>query len=373
MKDFLVSSVKYEETIKAPEQVEINKSSVRSMINSLSIIKNCSWEDAVKLLIKQAHKLCDSPINVTKEMLCANEFIKLPCNGDKSLKDELNKRQRVLPRDFKYIVKIINNYYALMHDGKTGNFIIKGIWDLDAHIENGVVKEMWIYIPGSTFVFGSEKTKDINKADKQKADNINMQTSSDNTIINNVNPMGRNTGDCFLRALSVAYGCSWHEALDYIAQAIKYADPIINQLGNFEVALSMLGFEKHKAIKNDNRRLNGVQFCEEMNGMYHNGERIVAIMGRGHCVAVTLSEDGTGYKINDTWASSCYKVYEYWVFKTAKSKAFQCGSRILHPTYGTGSIIKVIESGEDKAYITYFDKVGVKKISELWLKDKGVL
>lgn len=376
MKDFLVSYVKYEETIKAPEQVELNKSSVRSIINSLSIVKDCSWEDAVKLLIKQAHKQCDSPINVTKEMLSENDFIKLPCNGNNSLWCELNKRKRPLPRGFKYIVKLVNDYYALLPSGNTSNFIVKGLWNFDAHIQNGIVKEIWIYIPGNNEL----KIGKNNITVGEHADALSLETNNSVCVLNNmafnvinVNPLKREVGDCFLRALSIAYDCSWHEALDYIAKAIRYSDPVINQLANFETALTMLGFEKHKAIKNDNKRLDGVQFCEEMNNKYQNGERIVAIMGRNHCVAVVPSKDGGGYQINDTWDSCCRKIYEYWVFKISKSKKCQSNTHISHPTYGDGLVVKILESGEDKTYIACFDKVGVKRISELWLKNNGLL
>ena len=195
-----------------------------------------------------------------------------------------------------------------------------------------------------------------------------------------MNPENKNTGDCSVRGLSAAYGCTWHEAIDHIANAINFSDPSFNITPNINITLIKLGFERHKPIKRGRKLLNGKQFCELMDHTYHDGERIFAYVGRSHCAAILPinQEDGNvKYKIQDTWDSTSRYIGEWFVYKEpvpvsavirTQNTTFECGETVHHPQFGEGVVLSSIGSGDTKILEIDFNKVGIKKISEAWMR-----
>lgn len=366
--------IKYEETIKAPARIEINEYGVRSLINSYSIVKDCSWSNAVKTMVDYMHLKCDMPHKVIDDMLNDSGFLKLRRLGSMSLIEIVDKLVRPMLHSYKCIVKIKGHYYALLPDNDTCNFTLKGAWKWPLSIYKARVEGFWVLISNgwSSLVSVIEDRDGFAEPLLEKQSEAE-RIAKKSIIIENANPINNSTGDCFARALCKAYDCSWHEAIDYIVRTLGYMDPIINNRANVEKVLSSLGFIKYKAILVERKRLNGVQFCEEMTTRYHNGERIIAMVGRNHCVAVVPSDDNGGYRIVDTWDCSNRRIYEYWVLLPSKHGVMSDTECIDHPFFGKGYVIRNVTSGTEKAYVVGFESGDVRTISERWLFDNGYM
>ena len=109
----------------------------------------------------------------------------------------------------------------------------------------------------------------------------------------------------------------------------------------------------YKPIIRNGHRLKGKEFCEEMNRVFHDGERIFAHVGRSHVAAVVPIQDDTNaitYKIIDTWDSSNECIGDYW-FKPVKpdsndseqttNPSYKIQDKLYHPLYGMGTIIEI--------------------------------
>ena len=87
------------------------------------------------------------------------------------------------------------------------------------------------------------------------------------------------------------------------------------------------------------------------------------------------------YKIQDTWDSTTRYIGEWFVYKEPTPVAvavtqtlnldFECGKTVYHPQFGEGIIISVTGSGDARILEIEFEKVGIKKISEAWLRKVG--
>lgn len=171
-----------------------------------------------------------------------------------------------------------------------------------------------------------------------------------------------------------------------LASANKYTNPVINSVSNITSTLIKLEFERHKAIKRNNRLLTGNEFVEHLTYTYHNGERIFAYVGRSHCAAFLPfreSDSSYRYKAQDTWDSTERKIGEYWVIpsKTTRDseklrqiqktgarievsrKEFSIGDTFTHKNFGTGTVI----SKNDVFVEVDFPGVGIKKLSLDWI------
>lgn len=89
-----------------------------------------------------------------------------------------------------------------------------------------------------------------------------------------------------------------------------------------------------------------------------------------------MQDDGTYiYKIQDTWDSTSKKIGDYWTYKKEKQtlrknltfNELELNEKIVHPTFGEGTIIKINLSGNHKILDIDFMNYGIKKISEDWL------
>lgn len=356
------------ETRLNPKGTDMYNTDAYTAVNAVSIITGNRWEDTVKSLIEQAHIrgcLPDEKICVT-EMVKANGFkpVKLS-DSFYNLLCEFNSKGSNL----KYLAKTHSGLYcAIVPDEMTLKYVIKGAGVRNPNLLKYSPERVWIYEEGSD-----------NRSGKLRRFK-HYEIPAENTVLfgYNENPNGRSTGDCVIRALSTVYKCSWHDALDLMAEKTNYTEPRINTPRIINWVLKELNFERHSLNYRYVKQLTGRQFCEFLNNKYSAGERVFAYIGRSHCVAIVpiKQTDGTSvYKISDTWDSSDRLVGDYWVcrkFVTEKEmeiteeKHFKLNETVLHPQFGNGTIIEI--KGTDNRILTIdFGDTCTKQISEKWL------
>lgn len=349
---------------------EIKSTDTHTAINAVAIVTGISWQDVVKKLVEQAHIRSNLPSYSTciTDMIRALGFRK----SDSGLraKDLLEKNNNLKSKR-KYIIKFHYSGYFAMVPNEADSYTVKGIADSNDNIDisNYFIEDAWEFYPET------DNRTGIFRATNQRS----MPEDHKRFKAQNLNPQNKYIGDCVIRALSAAYDdCSWDKALDYLAQASNYCDPTINSTPNVTLTLSKLGFESHKKIYRNNKLLTGNEFCELMSHLYFNGERIFAFVGSSHCAAILpiMQDDGTYiYKIQDTWDSTSKKIGDYWTYKKEKQtlrknltfNELELNEKIVHPTFGEGTIIKINLSGNHKILDIDFMNYGIKKISEDWL------
>ena len=297
----------FENTVLSPEGVNANSNKERSVVNSIAIATESSWEDVVKSLIEQVHIKSRMPSYNTciTDMIKANGFVPVKYTG--AVMDMYFDNYELFSQRRKFIIRIYNRFFAVVPKKDTKDYIIRGAAPEDIPVFKCQIHQMWLYEPGT------DNRTGINRQSKKKA----MQENN-NYIAENMNPKGVFVGDCVIRALSLAYGCTWDEAIDHIVFLSDYRDPTINSPKTFEIALEKLGFKRYSPIRKNNVFLTGKEFCENMDGKYSNGERIFAYVGKHHCAAVVPTKTTNGeckYMIHDTWDSTTRNVYAYWVYK----------------------------------------------------------
>ena len=323
----------------------------------------------MKKLIEQAHIRSNMPSYSTciTDMLRACGFKKIESYlYFKNLLEKLNN----LNIKRKYILKLrYSGYFALVPD-ESGIYMVKGITTGNFNILNRYIEELWEFHPGTDNRTGLFRT----------TSKRSMPEDSKKFHAKNLNPQDKYVGDCVIRALSASYNdCTWDEAMDHLARASNYCEPIINSTPNINLTLSKLGFEHHKKIIRNNKMLTGKEFCELMSHTYFKGERIFAYVGTNHCAAILPIKQDDGrfiYKIQDTWDSTSRKIGDYWIYKKEKNIAYpslkvnvlKLNEKIVHPRFGEGTIVKICPSGNCKILEIDFYKYGIKKISEDWLQ-----
>lgn len=355
------------ETRLNPETTVIRNTDAYTAVNAVSIITGKPWEDAVKSLIEQAHIRGCLP----DERICVTEMVK--ANGFKTYKKfdsfyhliyTLNSQNS----KNKYLAKTRKGFYcAVVPDDITSKYIIKGA-NLNNIVLNCSPEKVWLYEEGTD-----------NRSGKiRKYKQVEIPAENFSLFGYNENPNNRATGDCVIRALSTVYKCSWHEALDLMAEKSNYVEPHINSFSVICKVLKELGFEKHNPRYVYDKQLTGKEFCSYLNNKYADGERIFALIGRNHCAAIVPIEQENStsvYKISDSWDSTDRLVGNYWVCKkfVTKKKAeiveekhFVLNESILHPKFGNGTIVGI--KGTDNKILTVdFGDNCVKQISEKWL------
>lgn len=360
----------YVETNLSPICANLYGYKERSAVNAVSIITGLSWESSVKSLMEQVHFRCNMPSYQTciTDLFRANGFV--PVNNGGRLSELLCSFNNSY-KDDKYIIKISYGYFAVVRDTSRCEYVLKGYCPKKYKIYDCFVDEVWHYIPGTDNRTGIKRDTAITRTAEE---NKRLK-------VKNMNPDNKNIGDCVIRGLSAAYGCTWHEAIDYIAQAIRYSDPVLNISSNTQQALIELGFDKHSEIKRNNKLLNGKQFCELMEHTYFNGERIFAYVGKHHCAAILPEKQEDGkikYVVQDTWDSTNRNICEYFVYKERKEKAeenddiamlsnINVGESLKHPRYGIGKIVDIKNTNSDRILSVDFKKFGIMKISEKWI------
>ena len=154
------------------------------------------------------------------------------------------------------------------------------------------------------------------KCPKQQSYTCRLAPAAERLEIYQPNPRGRRTGDCVVRAVSGVMELSWKGTMDLLASAGSTA---VSSPDVFGPILEQKGGIRRDPILRDGRRLSGTEFCAELDRLY-NGERIFALVGRSHAVAIlpTRGADGTAaYKLYDYWDSSQRPVGTFWVFPGA--------------------------------------------------------
>lgn len=376
MTNTTASTIRFEETDLKPKQTSEGHTIPMSAINATSIVTHKEWSTVVHSLIEQAHIRGNMPMYKTciTDMLRANGFT--PIQQYYTLRDLYEELNRSIFLERNYIIKLGGgNYCALVPDMNKGQYVLKGTVTGRTPLERRWIEEIWLYVPGT----------DNRTGMKRKVKERTMPADGRDFSAKNMNPDGRSIGDCVIRGLSAAYDCTWHEAIDYIADATQYMDPILNITPNINATLIKLGFERHKGVKRGNKYINGKELCALLNRTYHNGETVFAYVGRSHCAAILpINDNGEiKYKVQDTWDSTAKGISEYWVYKKCVEAPkcpektsqpytdYKIDGSIQHPQYGKGRIVSIFGEGTNRFFEIDFETVGSKKISEAWLAKKA--
>ena len=119
----------------------------------------------------------------------------------------------------------------------------------------------------------------------------------------NANPKNRITGDCRIRAISVACEVPYNQVVMDLAkiQCETGYDQCCNQ--GIDILLKQYGWIKHKQPrKPDNTKYTGAEFCERA----RKYENYIANIGGHHIVAIV------GGKVWDIWDSTSGCIGNYW-------------------------------------------------------------
>lgn len=277
---------------RCPVKLEYLSDFTTTAVNAVAIVTGMKWEDIVRSLMEQAKEWSYMPIYITyfTDMLRISGMVTEPCHL--SINSFISMRGKSKSTD-KYILKIdYYGYLAAVPTEKQGECVMKGIRPPRYDLGNRLIDTLWKYKPGT----------DNRTEIKRRGFELSHDTKGHKGLeVVNMNPRDHNVGDCSVRALCAALECTWNEAIDLLASANRYTDPIINS------ALINLEFERHKALRRNNKLLTGKEFAELMTYTYHAGERIFAYVGRSHCVPFLpfLESEGiTRYKAQDTWDST---------------------------------------------------------------------
>ena len=303
----------FQQKLVNPAGVPMNHSDCMTAINAVALVTGKSWEELVKSLVEQAHLRENMPMYTT----CVKDMLR--ANGFRQIKSGVSWQK-------KYVAKIAGcGYCAMIPDEENQWFVIQGFMDrLQMPLKRRKIREVWVYEPGMDFQTGRHRKTSSREQHQDLLSDVSA------LHMENLNPASKLTGDCTLRAISAVYDCSWHEALDLLAEAGEYKEPYVNSLANVRRLLAKLegeGFARCErptvSSGSSKTAMTGTQFCEYLNQNYCCGEKIFALLGKNHCAAICPEpcEDGSfEYKIWDTWDSSERKVGEYWVYKKGDSK-----------------------------------------------------
>ena len=367
--NFNQSLTTWYEVLCAPEGLAVNEAYAdRTAINSVAIITEKSWQELCRSLIEQAHFRCNLPSYKTciTDMLRANGF--KPVHDKLTLRETVKKLNAEYDLGKSYIVKLSGGgYYALVPDPNRQRYAFKGCRPASVSFERRKLGKLWVYIPGT------DNRTWITRTTEPKRKIPTAQALERK----NENPDGRLIGDCAVRAVATVLECSWHDAVDVLAQTANYEDPTINSRTNINNTLMRMGFIKLAGIASGKKFVTGTQICQIFDQKYKNGERIFAYLGNHHCAAI-IPMGAAGYKIQDTWDSTERQVIEYWVRAYDKKEIkpspeqivteYKVGAVIWHPVYGNGVVNSITNKESREVLEIFFDTVGVKKINAEWLR-----
>lgn len=380
--------------IRAPEGMLINHTQIElTAINSVAIITEKSWQDTVRCLIEQAHIRCNLPSYKT----CITDMFR--ANGFKPMRDTFTSESiGNLNDDFlsgkQYIAKICGvGYFALVPDKTQGVYSFRGYKQTGSTFDFGRLEELWLYIPETDNRTGITRYSNA----KNQANYI------DSLEYQNENPQNRSTGDCAIRAIATLLECSWHDALDLLAEAAEYNDYEINKATYIQKVLDKHGFFQYPELRVCGKYISGKLACSLFNSVLSNGERILAYLGEEHCAAIMPDESGN-YKIYDSWDSTKLEVTKYFVLHNPEKKKKQkpqsvpknepkpepvpepklkpefeifrtlypIGAIINHPIYGKGTVKSHIVRETGLTLEIRFDSGEYGHISSAWLQKNAL-
>jgi hypothetical protein len=122
----------------------------------------------------------------------------------------------------------------------------------------------------------------------------------------NPNPLGKEVGDCTLRALCAVTGKSWNELYDIMSDlGKKLACPFNSiEIQDFDYHTKLFGMERHKVTREKGKKaLNVEKFCKE----HPEGKYILRLAN--HLMGVV---NGEYYELYPSWEKAM--VYTYWEY-----------------------------------------------------------
>lgn len=127
----------------------------------------------------------------------------------------------------------------------------------------------------------------------------------------NANPEDKLTGDCVIRAISIATDKTWDETLDNLVELSHKLKSVPNNKDCYIEYLEQNGFIKCKQPrKNDNTRYRGYEFLDKI-----KKSDIILFHAGTHHLSVIKNK-----KIWDTWDCSGECVGNYWIKSKQKEK-----------------------------------------------------
>lgn len=121
----------------------------------------------------------------------------------------------------------------------------------------------------------------------------------------NANPKGVVTGDCVIRALSMATDIAYNDVLKALYDIQLETGYSLASKESYDLFLSRNGWQKQKQPKNSNNtKMTGAQFCMKI---AEDGKNYVANIGAHHVVAIVDRQ------VWDIWDSSDERVGNYWM------------------------------------------------------------
>lgn len=130
--------------------------------------------------------------------------------------------------------------------------------------------------------------------------------------IENLNPMGRITDDCSIRAIAKAAGMSWEEAYRLLAEeGIRTGMPMDN-IKTIATVLKNLGFVRHTTPHLNGKKITVKEFAESLETL---GARftcaIISVNGE-HLIAAVRDDDGLTVVDTSNWCMS-RDTWNYWL------------------------------------------------------------
>ena len=122
----------------------------------------------------------------------------------------------------------------------------------------------------------------------------------------NLNPHGKKTGDCVIRATALALDIDWYQASDMLYEQARNCGCEMSCLGCYSKLFDRLGFVKIDVSREQNT-------VQDIASKYAN--KVVIIRTRGH---LTCSIDG---KIHDIWNCANEIAYCYWIVGNCNLRA----------------------------------------------------
>ncbi|MBQ0064166.1 MAG: hypothetical protein KBT48_00215 [Firmicutes bacterium] len=257
----------------------------RSCLNAMAIVEDLSWKEAYGRYIQTLHTYCSTPDHKK--------------NIKKMLK--LFGYQKVrYTKDFegKAIVLMNNLYFAIEKRDDDLVIYVRNPKSVDGTPTDLIKEGTAILVP----VGNSERVKEKTKFTSLKKDTYTMRYE-------NKNPLGKNVGDCAIRAIASTMNIGWHESLDALAKvAYEHHCIFVNTSIVLDSYLSRQGFLQIPAHK----KMNGSDLCEKLDHKFAGEVRLFAYSGKSHVISI-VKEKEDRFKIVDTWDSSKRTIQSYFI------------------------------------------------------------
>ena len=348
-----------------------------SAVNALALVRDMSWEDAYRLLLKQGQRyglLLKNKICIVN-MLADAGYVRIP--GFRCLKDytELNS---LLTDQYPQITHALavtrrgkpryDRYCAVRRLPEAGT----GFVAMDLTEEEREIFGLWVH--------HSEISVPKPVPAKPEMQQDMFIPAHRGYVYFQPNPLKNRTGDCVIRAYSAVFNRSWNQILEMLAKSCEYKDTALNSRFVFQSLASEYELDPYDRMLEDGVGLTGIEFCDRMTLRCRNGERFFALVGNNHVVGIIPAEiDGERqYAIADSWDSSHLKIGRYWVFRPKKRlqqkakrppapslPSLRAGDCLVHPVFGAGTVQEVQEA--DQRVRIDFPRDGEKWMTVSWV------